>query len=493
MCSTDTQVIEQLMMFGQNSEAYRRLNDIIDEQGDYPEPKILRLRGTCAFHLNKPNEVIRDANLILEYEESDPGEVTEDDIRYAHILLCRGYLMLGHFEDSLHQAEITKDQGLINSCTELLKVYKMMLNFTEYNQIPEATRALDGLLETSPLALELILMRADFAWNAGDFDKYQSLTKDIGDDQVDSLEFFYRRGVSEFCNSNFDNSKNILRKSQRLKSKENKESKESKENKEEKNLEIKKNISTLLSVVELVRKIKEAYTQALNEDNYKKADSKSFEALNKSLRFCPEKSNLIRSIHSVHLTVLRNQGEKDKLLDELDKLVSFSPDCEEFLMERGQLNLEKKEYDAAIFDFQLITTKNQGNRKAIQLLQEAKEGKRLASQIDYYGILGLSKGSSMEEVKSAYKKQVRKWHPDQYNNNPEKKKEAEKMMKKINKAAEVLQDPNKKALIDRGIDPDDPQPQQNVNPFNIFFGNGFNMNGFNMNGQNIKIQFNFAQ
>ena len=474
-CSTDTQVIEQLMMFGQNFEAYKRLSEILDEQSDYPEPKLLRLHGTCAFHLNKPDEVLRDANLILDYQETDPDEVTNDDINYAHILLCRGYLMLGHFEDSFHEAEITKDQGLINSCTELLKVYKMMLNFTENNQIPEATRALDGLLETSPFSVELILMRADIAWNSGDLDKYESLTKDLVDEQVQTLQFLYRRGVSQFCNSQFDKSKTLLRKAQRN---------------GEDDPEIKKNITTLLSAIDSVHRLQTSSNQALQNDDYQKADSSSFEALNKSLNFCPEKSNLVRSIHSIHLTVLKNKGEKEELLKELDRLISFSPDCEEFLIERGQLNLELKEYDAAIFDFQLVLKKSPRNRKIAQLLNEAQEGKRISSRVDYYKILDLPKGSSIEAVKAAYKKMIRKWHPDQYNNKPEKKKEAEEMMKKINKAAEVLQNPETKAMVDNGMDPDNPQPQNNVNvnPFNIFFGNGFNFNG-----QNIKIQFNFAQ
>ena len=53
---------------------------------------------------------------------------------------------------------------------------------------------------------------------------------------------------------------------------------------------------------------------------------------------------------------------------------------------------------------------------------------------DYYEVLGVSKGASEEEIKKAYKKLARKYHPDM---NPGDK-EAEEKFKEINEANEVL-------------------------------------------------------
>ena len=47
-------------------------------------------------------------------------------------------------------------------------------------------------------------------------------------------------------------------------------------------------------------------------------------------------------------------------------------------------------------------------------------------------------------------------HPDRYKE-PEEKKKAEDMMKKINIAYEVLSDPQKKQMYDQGYDPEHPE------------------------------------
>jgi molecular chaperone DnaJ len=71
--------------------------------------------------------------------------------------------------------------------------------------------------------------------------------------------------------------------------------------------------------------------------------------------------------------------------------------------------------------------------------------KRAMAKRDYYEILGISKGADEKEIKQAFRKQAKQYHPDL---NPDNK-EAEAKFKEINEAYEVLSDSEKKAKYDQ--------------------------------------------
>ena len=77
----------------------------------------------------------------------------------------------------------------------------------------------------------------------------------------------------------------------------------------------------------------------------------------------------------------------------------------------------------------------------------------MADKRDYYEVLGLQKGATDAEIKSAYRKLAKKYHPDLNPDNPE----AEAKFKEINEANDVLSDPDKRARYDQfghaGVDP----------------------------------------
>lgn len=68
---------------------------------------------------------------------------------------------------------------------------------------------------------------------------------------------------------------------------------------------------------------------------------------------------------------------------------------------------------------------------------------------DYYDILGVERDASPESIKKAYRRRAMKVHPDVA---PDDAEAAEKF-KELSEAYEVLSDPNKRAIFDRGGDP----------------------------------------
>ncbi|WP_299671052.1 J domain-containing protein [uncultured Polaribacter sp.] len=141
--------------------------------------------------------------------------------------------------------------------------------------------------------------------------------------------------------------------------------------------------------------------------------------------------------------------------------------------------------------------------------------------VDYYKLLGINKSASEKEIKKAYRKLARKYHPDVNLNN----KEAEKKFKQINEANEVLSNPENRKKYDAYGEnwqhaeefkkAKEQQKQQNYsykggqqthNPFNeedfsdffsAMFGDGFQQKntrrgGFKGRDYNAQLQLNLT-
>ena len=96
-------------------------------------------------------------------------------------------------------------------------------------------------------------------------------------------------------------------------------------------------------------------------------------------------------------------------------------------------------------------------KKVIGMMKSAEVALKIAKRKDYNKILGVSRSErDAKVIKKAYRRAALKWHPDRHvQSTKAQQEEAADKFKEISEAYEVLSDPNKRAVYERGEDPFD--------------------------------------
>jgi tetratricopeptide (TPR) repeat protein len=171
------------------------------------------------------------------------------------------------------------------------------------------------------------------------------------------------------------------------------------------------------------------YNELLSLDN----NNKIFNALilsNRSLCYYKIK-DMFNALHDINASI--------KLNDKYWK--SFQ--------RRANINIRLKYSEQAKDDLRKVLELDPSNKEARNLLDDILKEERKKGAKDLYMILGVSRNSTIDEIKKGFKKLAHKWHPDKNNETEEKKNFAEKKFKEINSAYNILIDPYKREIYDK--------------------------------------------
>jgi DnaJ family protein C protein 3 len=149
------------------------------------------------------------------------------------------------------------------------------------------------------------------------------------------------------------------------------------------------------------------------------------------------------------------------------------------LLSKAQRAMSAENYESCVQTLNKAKEHHPGAPQIQPLLQKAEIAFRRSKEKDYYKVLGVPNDADEVQIKAAYRKMTRQYHPDKAVRLGVSKEDAEKKMAAINEAYEVLSDPELKARFDRGDDPNSQERQGNPfqgSPFGggrpVFFQQG---------------------
>jgi DnaJ homolog subfamily C member 3 len=141
-------------------------------------------------------------------------------------------------------------------------------------------------------------------------------------------------------------------------------------------------------------------------------------------------------------------------------------------MSKAKQQMEAEDFEGAVRTLK-EAKEHHDSQKVNSMMQEAQMLLKRSKQKDYYKILGVPRDADERDIKRTYRKLTKEHHPDKAQARGVPKEEAEKKMAAINEAYETLSDPELRARVDRGDDPNDPAQQQGGQPFHGSpFGHG---------------------
>ncbi|CAD5121938.1 DgyrCDS10401 [Dimorphilus gyrociliatus] len=207
---------------------------------------------------------------------------------------------------------------------------------------------------------------------------------------------------------------------------------------------------------------------------------KAYEVYTSALNIDPLNVFTNSKLYCNRATVCSKLGKNKNAIEDCSKAISLDESYLKAYLRRAKCYMDEEQYEEAVVDYEKIF-QMQKTRENKQALQNAKLELKKSKRKDYYKILGISKTSSDDEIRKAYRKRALRHHPDRHSSaDDETKKEEEKKFKEIGEAYAVLSDPKKRERYDTGQDLDEGGFQSDFDPntiFQAFFGGGGSRNG----------------
>merc|ERR1711976_239364 len=143
------------------------------------------------------------------------------------------------------------------------------------------------------------------------------------------------------------------------------------------------------------------------------------------------------------MTGYNNLNKTEKALKSINEAINLDPKYAKAYFKRGELYTKIEDYSQAVKDYQLAQNLDPSMNLTNKIKTISAKASKQSATKDYYKILGVEKKATQNEIKKAYHKLCRQYHPDKQENE-EAKQLANKKMLDLNEAYGTLKDEEKR-------------------------------------------------
>ncbi|XP_074839210.1 dnaJ homolog subfamily C member 3 [Carettochelys insculpta] len=459
---------KKLLAAGQLADALSHFHAAIE--GDSDNYIAYYRRATVYLAVGKSKAAIRDLSKVVELKK----DFTAARLQRGHLLLKQGKFDEAEddFKNVLKSNPTDNEEkearsGLMKS-DELQRLHSQALHLYHQEDYTAAISLLDRILEVCIWAAELRELRAECYIKEGEPGKAISDLKAATKLKNDNTEAFYKISTIYYQLGDHELSLSEVRECLKL------------------DQDHKLCFSHYKQVKKLNKQIESA-EELIREGRYTDAISK-YESVMKTEPKVPVYTTHAKERICHCFSKNKQSAEAIKVCTEV---LLQEPDNVNALKNRAEAYLLEDQYEEAVQDYERAQANSENDQQIREGLERAQRMLKQSQKRDYYKILGIKRNARKQEIIKAYRKLASRWHPDNFQNEEEKKK-AEKKFIDIAAAKEVLTDPEMRRKFDAGEDPLDAENQQGGgNPFHRTWNTWQGFNPFSSGGPfQFKFHFN---
>ncbi|XP_030057231.1 dnaJ homolog subfamily C member 3 [Microcaecilia unicolor] len=460
---------KKLLAAGQLADALSHFHSAVD--GDPENYIAFYRRATVYLAMGKSKAAIPDLSKVIELKP----DFTSARLQRGHLLLKQGKLDEAEedFKNVLKSNPSEKEEKEATSqlmkSDEIQRLRSQALAAYSQEDYISAETFLNSILEVCVWDAELREIRAECFIKEGELGKAISDLKAASKLKNDNTEAFYKVSTIYYQLGDHEMSLNEIRECLKL------------------DPDHKLCFAHYKQVKKLNKQIQSA-EELIQEGRYADAIIK-YQSVPKTEPNISFYSTLAQEKICHCYSKNQQSAEAIKVCSEL---LHHDPTNVNALKDRAEAYLLEEQYDEAIKDYETAQANSENDQQIREGLEKAQRLLKQSQKRDYYKILGVKRNAQKQEIIKAYRKLAQQWHPDNFQDEVEKK-EAEKKFIDIASAKEVLTDPEMRKRFDAGEDPLDPENQQGGG--GSHFHRSWNQwQGFNPFGSggpfNFKFHFN---